>query len=100
MAAMAFIVLWHVSLAAEEPARMKRTDAFLGIHFDFHAGADCDQVGARTTPEMVRLVIDRVMPDYIQIDCKGHRGYCSYPTKLGNAAPGCVLVTPGPVIAS
>ena len=64
-------------VAAEEPARMKRADAFFGIHFDFHAGADCTQVGARTTPGMVRTVLDKVKPDYIQIDCKGHRGYCS-----------------------
>ena len=47
-------------------------------------------VGERTTPEMVELVIDKVKPDYIQIDCKGHRGYSSYPTKVGNPAPGFV----------
>ncbi len=29
---------------ADEPPRMKRADAFLGIHFDFHAGDDCDRV--------------------------------------------------------
>ncbi|HUT90411.1 MAG TPA: hypothetical protein VMY37_12995 [Thermoguttaceae bacterium] len=69
---------------------MKRADAFLGIHFDFHAGDDCERVGARTTREMVELVIDKVNPDYIQIDCKGHRGYSSYPTKVGNPAPGFV----------
>lgn len=75
---------------AAEPSRLKRADAFLGIHFDFHAGKDCDRVGARTTPEMVRTVIDKVKPDYIQIDCKGHPGYSSYPTKVGNPAPGFV----------
>jgi hypothetical protein len=75
---------------AADPPRMKRADAFLGIHFDFHAGDDCDRVGARTTPEMVEQVIDKVQPDYIQIDCKGHRGYSSYPTKVGNPAPGFV----------
>jgi hypothetical protein len=75
--------------AADAP-RMKRADAFLGIHFDFHAGDDCDRVGARTTPEMVQAVIDKVQPDYLQIDCKGHRGYSSYPTKVGQPAPGFV----------
>jgi hypothetical protein len=75
---------------AADPPRMKRADAFLGIHFDFHAGDDCHSVGKRTTPEMVELVIDKVKPDYIQIDCKGHRGYSSYPTKVGNPAPGFV----------
>lgn len=69
---------------------MKRAEAFLGVHFDFHAGEDCDQVGARTTPEMVELVIDKVNPDYIQVDCKGHLGYSSYPTKVGNPALGFV----------
>ena len=76
--------------AADAPARMKRAQAFLGIHFDFHAGKDCNRVGERTTPEMVELVIDKVRPDYIQIDCKGHPGYSSYPTKVGNTAPGFV----------
>jgi hypothetical protein len=76
--------------AAEPPARLKRADSFLGIHFDFHAGADCNEVGRRTTPEMVELVIDKVQPDYIQIDCKGHPGYSSYPTRVGNPAPGFV----------
>ena len=82
-------VLCQPSVAADPP-RMKRADAFLGVHFDFHAGDDCDRVGERTTREMVELVIDKVKPDYIQIDCKGHRGYSSYPTKVGNPAPGFV----------
>ncbi|MHB8898701.1 MAG: alpha-L-fucosidase [Thermoguttaceae bacterium] len=75
---------------AADPPRMRRADAFLGIHFDFHAGKDCTQVGARTTLEMVQQVLDKVRPDYIQIDCKGHPGYSSYPTKVGNPAPGFV----------
>ena len=75
---------------AADPPRMRRADAFLGVHFDFHAGTDCSQVGARTTPEMVQLVVDKVHPDYLQIDCKGHPGYSSYPTKVGNRAPGFV----------
>jgi hypothetical protein len=83
-------VLGSTHLGATDPPRMKRVDAFLGIHFDFHAGEDCTKVGARTTPEMVQLVIDKVKPDYIQIDCKGHNGYSSYPTKVGNPAPGFV----------
>ncbi len=68
----------------------RRADAFLGIHFDLHAGADCTNMGARTTPAMVDLVIDKVAPDYIQIDCKGHPGYSSYPTTVGNPVPGFV----------
>ncbi len=84
------VLLTAIASQAADPPRMKRADAFLGIHFDFHAGKDCDRVGARTTPEMVQTVIDKVKPDYLQIDCKGHPGYSSYPTKVGNPAPGFV----------
>lgn len=72
------------------PQRIKRADSFLGIHFDFHAGIDCTNIGAHTTPAMVENIINLVHPDYLQIDCKGHPGYSSYPTKVGNPAPGFV----------
>lgn len=73
-----------------EPKRLRRADSFLGIHFDFHAREDCTAVGSNTTPEMVAAIIDQVKPDYIQIDCKGHPGFSSYPTKVGNPVPGFV----------
>ncbi|MBI5388701.1 MAG: hypothetical protein HZA90_28905 [Verrucomicrobia bacterium] len=72
------------------PPRPKRADTFVGIHFDFHAGPDCKEIGKNTTPAMVESIIDLVHPDYLQIDCKGHRGLSSYPTKAGNQAPGFV----------
>ena len=72
------------------PARLKRSESFLGIHFDFHAGDDCTEVGRGVTARRVERVIDLVRPDYIQCDCKGHRGLSSYPTKVGYAAPGVV----------
>ncbi|MBI5802016.1 MAG: hypothetical protein HZA92_14995 [Verrucomicrobia bacterium] len=75
---------------ASSPKRLKRSESFLGIHFDFHAGPDCKEVGKNTTPEMVAAILDKVRPDYIQIDCKGHPGYSSYPTKVGNPVPGFV----------
>jgi hypothetical protein len=68
------------------PERLRREDSFLGIHFDFHAGPDDKQIGSNVTPEMVEQVIQKVRPDYIQIDCKGHGGYSSYPTHVGNHA--------------
>ncbi len=76
--------------AANLPKRLKRSEAFLGMHFDFHAGDDCKEIGKRTTREMVTGILDQVKPDYLQIDCKGHRGLSSYPTKVGNPAPGFV----------
>ena len=72
------------------PPRLRRADSFLGIHFDFHAGPDCKEIGRHTTPAMIENIIDLVHPDYLQIDCKGHRGLSSYPTKVGNPAPGFV----------
>ena len=76
--------------SSNSPRRLKRSESFLGIHFDFHAGADCTEVGKNTTPEMVEAILDKVKPDYLQIDCKGHAGFSSYPTKVGNPAPGFV----------
>lgn len=83
---------WSVVAPAADatPPRLKRTESFLGIHFDFHAGPDGKEVGKNTTPEMVNAILDKVKPDYIQIDCKGHPGYSSYPTKVGNPVPGFV----------
>ncbi|NLH17556.1 MAG: hypothetical protein GX455_13355 [Phycisphaerae bacterium] len=77
---------------AEKPApkRLTRAESFLGIHFDFHAGRDCTEIGKNTTRAMIENVLTRVKPDYIQIDCKGHPGLSSYPTKVGNPAPGFV----------
>jgi len=74
----------------EQAKRLKRSESFLGIHFDFHAGDDCTQIGRNVTRKMVENIIDKVQPDYVQCDCKGHRGLSSYPTKAGNPAPGFV----------
>jgi hypothetical protein len=82
-------VVTALSGSAETP-RLKRADSFLGVHFDFHAGRDCTEIGKTTTREMIEDVIDKVHPDYVQIDCKGHPGLSSYPTRVGNQAPGFV----------
>ena len=73
-----------------QPKRLKRADSFLGVHFDFHAGPDCTEIGKNTTREMIENIIHLVGPDYLQIGCKGHRGLSSYPTQVGNQAPGFV----------
>jgi hypothetical protein len=76
--------------SSTHPRRLKRSEAFLGIHFDFHAGRDCTEIGKNTTREMIDNILTLVKPDYLQIDCKGHPGFSSYPTKVGNQAPGFV----------
>ncbi|MBM4027236.1 MAG: hypothetical protein FJ280_17795, partial [Planctomycetes bacterium] len=70
------------------PKRLKRAESFLGIHYDFHAGKDCNEIGKNTTRAMIENILKQVRPDYIQIDCKGHPGLSSYPTKVGHQAPG------------
>ncbi|MBI5685442.1 MAG: hypothetical protein HZC54_10195 [Verrucomicrobia bacterium] len=88
-----FLLLAAVAAASAAdgtPKRLKRADSFFGIHFDFHARADDTNIGANTTPVMVEEIINLVRPDYLQVDCKGHRGFCSYPTKVGHRAPSIV----------
>lgn len=76
--------------ASDVPQRLKRSESFFGVHFDFHAGKGTPNIGATTTPEMVQAIIDSLHPDFIQVDSKGHPGLTSYPTKVGNPAPGVV----------
>jgi len=78
------------SASNSAPKRLTRAESFLGLHFDFHAGPDCTEIGKNTTREMVEGILNSAHPDYIQIDCKGHPGFSSYPTKVGNPAPGFV----------
>lgn len=72
------------------PPRKTRAESFFGIHFDFHAGDDNFEIGKYTTPEMIESILTRVQPDFVQSDCKGHAGFSSYPTRVGNPAPGIV----------
>ena len=63
--------------------KLKRADCFFGVHFDLHASEDITNAGKTLTPEMVDTFLTKVKPDFIQIDCKGHPGISSYPTKVG-----------------
>jgi hypothetical protein len=69
---------------------LRRSDSFFGLHFDFHASETDSFIGKTFTPEMADSLLMLVKPDYIQVDCKGHPGISSYPTKVGNPAPGFV----------
>jgi len=75
---------------ADRNSRPTRAESFLGIHFDFHANTACTEVGKTVTSSMIEGIIEAVAPDYVQCDCKGHPGYSSYPTTVGNPAPGIV----------
>lgn len=65
----------------------KRKHAFWGLHSDFHATPDFGTQGTNLREEDIREVCALLRPDYWQIDTKGHPGWASYPTELGNAMP-------------
>ena len=80
------IVLSNASLSAQPGnsiQKLKRADCFFGVHFDLHASEDITDAGKTLTYAMIDTFLTRVKPDFIQIDCKGHPGISSYPTKVG-----------------
>ncbi len=72
------------------PTRLRRAESFFGLHFDLHPGEHDTALGADASEENVAVLLERVKPDYVQYDCKGHRGYTGYPTEVGWASPGIV----------
>jgi len=78
-----FSALATMAMQAQNPEKLRRADCFFGVHFDLHASEDITDAGRTLTPEMVDTFLTKVRPDFIQIDCKGHPGISSYPTKAG-----------------
>jgi hypothetical protein len=71
-------------------AAIPRKDAFFGLHFDLHPNATDTSLGAEISEENIRDLLERVRPDFVQYDCKGHPGWAGYPTAVGWASPGIV----------
>ncbi len=66
----------------------QRVESAFGLHFDFHAKPESGSViGASLREEDIRKICREVKPDFIQIDCKGHPGWASYPTACENGMP-------------
>ena len=65
----------------------KRKDSFFGLHFDYHAQPKYGVQGINLKEEDIREICRTLKPDFIQIDCKGHPGWASYPSGIGNAMP-------------
>jgi len=87
-----------VSVNLEAVAAAKPLNRGWGLHCDFHAEpvmkdgqvvSNDEQivVGATLKESDVAEICDVLKPDFLQIDCKGHPGWTSYPSKLGNAMP-------------
>ncbi len=82
---------WRKSMENKtEKSPLRRDESFLGLHFDFHAGEDCTEIGKDVSFGMIEQIIEKVKPDYVQCDSKGHPGVCSYPTLVGTPAPGFI----------
>ncbi|MBM3333516.1 alpha-L-fucosidase, partial [Candidatus Sumerlaeota bacterium] len=77
------------SPTAEKP-RLLRSQGYFGLHFDLHPNKNDTVLGADVSEENIRRLLERVRPDFIQYDCKGHAGYTGYPTKVGWPSPGIV----------
>jgi len=65
-------------------------EAFFGLHYDLHPSAADTELGRETTYEHIRAMLEKVNPDFVQYDCKGHPGYAGYPTEVGSPSPGIV----------
>ncbi|MBQ0105342.1 MAG: alpha-L-fucosidase, partial [Armatimonadetes bacterium] len=65
-------------------------DCDFGMHYDLHAGFYDTELGAGITHENLKETLMIIRPDWVQCDCKGHAGYTSWPTEMGNMSPGVV----------
>lgn len=77
------MAFFQTGIFSQNAEKLRRADCFFGVHFDLHASEDITDAGKTLTPEMIDTFLTRVRPDFIQIDCKGHPGISSYPTKVG-----------------
>lgn len=80
----------RAAFAFPRSSPIARKDAFFGLHFDLHPQATDTSLGADVSEDNIRALLERVRPDYVQYDCKGHAGWAGYPTAVGWASPGIV----------
>jgi hypothetical protein len=85
-----FLVLGAVVSACSAADRLRRADSFFGLHFDLHASQSIRNAGESLTEAMIDSLLERVQPDFIQVDCKGHPGISSYPTHVGTPVDGFI----------
>ena len=69
---------------------MSKKERFFGLHFDYHANKETKNIGKNFDASILRSIIEKVKPDFIQCDTKGHPGLTSYRTEVGYNAPGLV----------
>lgn len=97
------VVIGLLSIAASSLAEQQRTqgaaaarrivprsETFFGVHFDLHPNTSDTALGKDATDTHVAHLLDRVRPDYVQYDSKGHPGLLGFPSEVGPSAPGIV----------
>lgn len=67
--------------------RRPRRECFFGIHLDLHPSDRDRDLGRDLTEEMVERFLQRVRPDFVQYDCKGHAGFLGYSSRVSRSAP-------------
>lgn len=63
---------------------------YFGLHYDLHAGPGDTELGVRATLRYLVPQLERLGPDFVQTDCKGHPGYTSWFSQVAEAS-----VSPG-----
>ncbi|WP_332368495.1 alpha-amylase family protein [Spirosoma telluris] len=87
----AFFVLLFILSSFQLRAQSKtnplqsHSKRYFGLHFDFHAVAKDSLIGRNLSEKSLDSLLTAVKPDFIQVDCKGHPGVSSYPSKVANA---------------
>lgn len=81
------ISLMTLPVLLGQPVFAQSPDRFAGLHLDFHATLKDSGIGKNFTAELIDSMLQITRPDFLQVDCKGHAGISSYPTKAGNPAP-------------
>ena len=71
-----------------KPTKNWHENAFFGLHYDLHPNARDTELGREATYKHIKAELEKVKPDFVQYDCKGHPGYTGYPTKVGTPSPG------------
>ena len=66
---------------------LSRKEAFFGLHFDLHPGKNDTRLGEQITEDMIAELLEKVRPDYVQYDCKGHAGYTGYQRRNKGGTP-------------
>ena len=90
---LSLLVLLAVAAFAQTPPNPAKPNAtqgspgrrYFGLHFDFHAETTDSLLGSTLSERSMDSLLNAVKPDFIQIDCKGHPGVTSYPSKVANA---------------